>query len=270
MSSAAQPLPGENEADGAREAGVLGGALAPAQLDLLREDDGRLPDNVFQLARAEEAKRPGRPKGSRNKRSSNLAAVLQAKYSDPVEFQASVYDMPLDQLCEALLIADGTVARQRKLDAMLLALSERVDELTGEAKRRGVPIESIERLAEACEALEGAARRSQGKPGDVALKALNLQLQAARTVAEYVHSKKPVEAVVRHQADAVLMMPAAQGGAAFDAVDETTRMAGDLLAKALASGQLTGSDIVGLRLHDGQLVDAEFEEVPLGPEDEAG
>lgn len=253
----------------ARAASILGAEQSPEQLDLLREPDGRLPSNVFQLAREAERKGPGRPKGSVNKRSLSLAARLAHKYPDPVEFQASIFAMPLDQLCEALLIADGTIERQRRIDEMLTSLHDRVGQLAKAAGRGGASSEAIERLAEACEALESAARRSQGKPGDVALKALNLQMAAARTVAEYTHSKKPVEAVVTHKSDAVLVMPRAQPGADFDELDASTRMAGELLAKALKAGTLTGEQIAGLQLVDGTLVDAEFEEVGLEADDDA-
>lgn len=246
---------------------VLGAGTTAEQLDLLRQGDGKLPDNVFQMARAAE-RRQGRPKGSQNKRSTDLAKLLASKFPDPVQFQASIYAMPLDQLCELLLVADGTIARQRQIDEMLAELTKQVAKLAKDAKKAGASADAIERLADACEALEAAARRSQGKPGDVALKALNLQLAAARTVSEYWHSKKPVEAVVRHQSDAVLVLPAAQAGADFGAVDDTTRLAGQLLAKALASGALTGDQIAGLQLQDGRLVDAEFEELPEGDDAE--
>lgn len=245
-------------------AGIFGAEVSAQQLDLLHGPMGEMPTNVFQLARAEGEKRgPGRPKGSVNKRSMNLAAVLEAKHSDPVLFQAAVYDMPLDQLCRALLIADGSAARQERLDELIGKLADNVGELTKKAKAAGVDGKAIERLADACEALEGAARRSQGKPGDVALKALNLQLAAARTVAEYKHSKKPVEAVVKHQHDAMLVMPAAsQPG--FTALDEQTRQASEIIGMALIGGTITADQLVGLKLENGQLVDAEFSEVEGG------
>lgn len=109
-----------------------------------------------------------------------------------------------------------------------------------------------------------------GKRGELAIKALNVQLAAAKAVSEYVHSKKPVEAVVRHQSDAVLVLPAAQTGAAFSAVDDATRMAGEQLAQLLAHGTLTAQDIAGLRLVEGQLVDAEYEDIDGDGEDDAG
>lgn len=269
MSSGGSSLATAFEAVAPPAPSLLGAEATPEQLDLLRGTDGRLADNVFQLAREAERK-AGRPKGSQNRRNTDLAKLLASKFPDPVQFQASIYAMPLDQLCELLLVADGTIARQRQLDALLEALHDQVRTLIKDLGRKGAAKSDIERLADACEALEGAARRSQGKPGDVALKALNLQLAAARTVSEYWHSKKPVEAVVRHTSDAVLVLPAAQADANFAAVDESTRLAGDLLAKALAAGTLTADQVAGLQLQDGRLVDAEWAEVPTEAEADDG
>lgn len=249
-------------------AAILGVAADARQLDLLRGDDGKLGSNVFRLARAEpeKARGPGRPEGSRNKRSDGLAKLIAHKYGDPVEFQAALYAMPLDQLCELLLIADGTRERAERLDEMLGDLSKRIRELSNGVREGGVTshdsAESINRLAEACEALEAVTRRGAGKPGDVAIKALNVQLAAAKCVSEYVHSKKPAEVKVDLGADMVLVMPAAGQSAAFDDIDAETRRASDIIARALTSGEITPELLAGMRLSDGQLVDAEFEDVP--------
>lgn len=261
MSSPGQAVPDAAVDQGPLPAGIMGGALEPHQLDLLRDGDGNLPSNVYQLARTEERKR-GRPPGSRNKRSTNLAAMLEAKYPDPVLWQAALFSMPLDQLCEMLLIADGTIARQQRLDELLDDLTGTVSGLIKAHRGRGLAPETVDRLAEACEALESAARSRASKPGDVALKALNIQLAAARTVSEYRHSKKPTEVVAKVNHDAVMVLPAAQKSADFGAVDEVTRMAGEGIAKLLAKGTLTAADIAGVQLVNGQLVhEAEFEEV---------
>jgi len=78
-------------------AGVLGAPTDPRQLDMLADEKGQMPANVLQIARANHAKAksdeprgPGRPKGSRNKRTQALEALIPHKYGDPVEFQASV------------------------------------------------------------------------------------------------------------------------------------------------------------------------------------
>lgn len=253
---------------GEREAGALFGDRTDAQqLDMLRDADGKLPATVFRLQREapEQHRKPGRPAGSRNKRNDDLAKLLAHKgYPDPVEFMASVYAMPIDQLCELLLIADGTIERRQKLDELLDGLSTRIRELLRESRSAGgETLQSIDRLAEACEALEKAAQTSQGKPGDLAIKALNVQLAAAKATAEYWHSKKPVKAEVDLKTDGVLVMPGAPQGSSFDALDDVTRAAGEGLAKLLKAGRIETQDIAGLKLIDGQLAyeDAEFVDV---------
>ena len=253
-----EAVAGEKPAD---SGALFGVDVDPVQLDLLRGADGRLPSNVFRVAReqAAQVKRgPGRPAGSPNKRSTDLAKLLQSKYPDPVQFMAGLYATPLDQLCEALLIADGTIERQNRLDELLEPLAAQVKLLV----KMGGDNKAIERLAEACEALEDVARQRGGKPGEVAIKALNVQLAAAKSVAEYVHSKKPTEVAVKHAHDAILVMPATGGGQSFDAVDAGTREASNIIAGALAGGRITPDMLVGLEFRDGQLVDAEWTDVP--------
>ena len=244
-------------------AAILGVSSDARQMDLLRGEDGKLGSNVFRLARQEpeKARGPGRPKGATNKRTESLAKLIAHKYGDPVEFQAAIYHMPLDQLCELILIADGTKERADQLREMLGDLSKRIRELAAASRGHEAAVESVDRLADACEALECVARKGAGKPGDVALKALNLQLAAARAVSEYVHSKKPVEHKVDVSADMVLVMPAAGQRAGFEEIDAATRQASDIIARALTQGEITPELLAGMTLRDGQLVDAEFTEV---------
>ncbi len=125
------------------EAGaILGLPNDPAQLDLLRDEHGALPNNVFRLARNRE-RGAGRPAGSKNKRNESLAKLVCQQHGDPVLFMASLYSMPLDQVVELMKIA--------------------------------------------------APGAGKAPPGDLAAKALAVQLQAAKEVSQYVHSKKPVE-----------------------------------------------------------------------------
>jgi hypothetical protein len=242
---------GENRA-------MFGADISAEQLDMLRDGDGKLPGNVFQMARQQAAQRSaGRPKGSRNRRSDDLARLIVHQHGDPVMAMASMYSRPLDQMVEALLIADGTQERQRQLDANIAELSMAVKLAAGAIKGAGADMEAINRLADACEALESVSRRSQGKPGDLAIKALNVQLAAAKATAEYVHSKKPVEAVVKHQADAVIMFPSLSGirGTNFDQLDSGTREAGEIIQRSLKSGAITPDMLVDMQFIDGQLVD---------------
>lgn len=107
-----------------------------------------------------------------------------------------------------------------------------------------------------------------GKAGDIAIKALNVQLAAAKAVSEYVHSKKPVEATVNLKTDGVLVFPGGVAGS-FDQLDEASRAAAALVQGALDTGQISPDMLAGMKLVEGQLVDAEWSEVDDGDESEA-
>lgn len=262
--------------DSERESGgaVLGVTADAAQLDLLRGEDGKLPSNVFTLMREQDreqkARGPGRPKGSTNKRNENLAKLIAHKYGNPVEFQASIYAMPLDQLCELLLVADGTVARQEKLDELLVELAGRVRELS-RGNRNTENREGIDRLADACEALERAAKSRASAPGKVAIAALNLQLQAAKTVSEYVEQKQATKMEVDMENIPTIVMAAPGAGRDFDQSDRAVRIAGDMLARALAKGRVQAEDIKGLQFDGEQFIqDGEYVEVPEDSDEDGG
>lgn len=209
----------DSEAGGA---GLMGAATEAAQLDLLRDKRGNLPANVFTLVRQEpeKARGPGRPKGSRNRAGGDLAKLLATKgYSDPVEFMASLYTMPTDQVVELARIANPGKA---------------------------------------------------DKHGNLFLKALNIQLAAAKSVAEYWHSKKPVEAKVEFADIPTIVMPGA--AASFAETDQVSRLAGELLAAGLTRGKIMPADIAGLEFRNGQfMVDGKFVDVDDdGDEPQAG
>jgi len=246
--------------------GVGGDAM---QIDNLRGEDGKLPSDVFRLMRQDAAasRGRGRPKGAGNKRNEQISKLIIHKYGDPVEAMAALAMMPLDQLVELLLIADGTMERQRELDQLTRDLGQSIRDLI-KAHGNHATGQTIDRLADACEALESVARRSQGKPGDIAIKALQTQLAAMKGAGEYVHSKKPVEATINVKSDGVLVFPGGVAGD-FNQLDEKTRAAAGLIESALASGQIDADQLAGMRLVDGQLVDAEWSEVDDG-EDQGG
>jgi hypothetical protein len=133
---------------------VLGVSSDPIQLDAFRDEKGKLPSNVFQLARKPGA---GRTPGAKNKRSPVLAKLICNQSGDPVLFMASLYSMPLDQLVELIKIA--------------------------------------------------APGSGKAPPGDLAIRALAVQIQAAKEVAQYVHSKKPVDVTLKTKTDAVIIIP---------------------------------------------------------------
>ena len=247
---------------------VLGMESEPQQLDLLRDEDGKLPSNVFRLLRQEpeKARGPGRPKGSRNKASDDLAKLIGHKYGNPVEFQASIYAMPLDQLVELLQVADGTIERRDRIEELLVGLAEKVEAL-GTRQGHVMMPEDYRALTKACDSLATAASKLQGKPGDLALKALNLQLLSASRVSEYTDSKKPTEHKVDFNAIPTIVMPGVGAAENFDEADRVTRIAGDLLARALRNGRIEPQQIVGLQLQNGQFV-IEGHAVEVGDDDE--
>lgn len=252
------------------EVGLFGVEATPNAIDAMRDANGKLPPNVFQLMRQApgEARKPGRPKGAGNKRTEQLAKLITHKFGDPVEAMASLYATPLDQLVELVMIADGSQERQQELDALVFELGRSVRDLIKANGGRDA-MASIDRLAEACEALESVARRSAGKPGDIAIKALNVQLAAAKATAEYVHSKKPVEATVSLKTDGVLVFPGGVAGS-FEQLDEATRGAAAMIQQAVDSGSITTDMLAGMKLVDGQLMDAEWTEVDDENDDLAG
>ena len=185
---------------------LLGAEIDTAQLDLLRDESGKLPANVFQLTRARTDKvGPGRRPGSRNKRSDQLARYVTEKYGDPVEGMASIYAMPLDQLVELLLVADGSKDREDRLLDLAERTEQFVERLYGDSEAgRALTDKQIEKLDGLVERVGDLAKVLKSKPGELALKALNTQLAARREVALYVHSKKPIAIDTNRRPDVIL------------------------------------------------------------------
>ena len=174
---------------------ILGADVTPAQLDAFRDPSGKLPADVFRLARALGS---GRPLGAKNKRNAVLAQMICQEAGDPVLFMARLYAMPLDQVVD----------------------------------------------------LVKAASPGSGKapPGDLAIRALRVQLQSAKEVAQYVHSKKPVEANVKLGVDArVIIASSGSGGA--NPIEHVMRN----MADAINDGTIPASQIGQIRIVDGVL-----------------
>jgi hypothetical protein len=175
---------------------ILGMQMEADQLDLLRDDCGSLPKNVFQLARQRKA---GRPPESKNKRNQVLAKLICQQSGDPVLFMSSIYAMPLDQVVELIKLA--------------------------------------------------APGSGKAPPGDLAVRALSLQLQAAKAVAEYVHSKKPTEVAVDHRVDGTIVGFVAPGqGDVTGAVGEVMKRIGD----AVQAGAIDAGQVLDFRIVDGE------------------
>jgi hypothetical protein len=188
------------------EGGAVFGADADAnQLDLLRGEDGRLPTNVFQRVRQGAARRGvGRPKGAGNRRNQKLAQLICQEHGDPVMFMASIYAMPTDQLCELLRLADDSAA----MEARLYALAEKIEaDVVRLISTHGLTVKQLDQVDRLVDRLGDIAKVLRVKPGDLAVKALALQKQAAQEVATYVHGKHPVSVEVKGKADLVLLVP---------------------------------------------------------------
>jgi hypothetical protein len=258
------------------EDGVLGAAASAEQLDMLRDGNGKLPGNVFQLVRDQAAKRgAGRPKGAGNRRNDQLAKLIVHQHGDPVMAMASLYSRPLDQLIELVLIADSTAEREERLLSLIDKAEDMIGGVMGFIKSGLADKSAFERATALIDKIEpilervfDAAKALKMKPGDLAIKALNLQLAAARATAEYVHSKKPVEATVSVKTDGVIVMPAVQPAATFEQKDALVRQAADGIAKMLESGRIDAHQLADYRFVDGQFVDAEFDEVDDGDDAE--
>lgn len=252
---------------------MFGVDASPEDIDALRDENGRLPVNAYRLLRSKTGKRgAGRPLGAINKRSEGLAKLVIQQYGDPVLGGAALYSMPLDQLCEMLLIADGSQERAEQVEELTSALAAQVAELTravGLAARTGQADELAKaagNLADAADKLQDVSK-SSGKAGALALQALQVQLTARRFVSEYVHSKRPVAVEVSHKTDGVLVMPRSGGSADAGFVR-------DKLSAAIAAGRIEAEQVSRLELRDGRLhdpdgdiADAEWDEIG---EQEAG
>lgn len=243
---------------------MFGADASPEELDALRDEHGRLPADAFRRLRAQNAKRgPGRPLGSVNKRSEQLAKLVIQEFGDPVLGGAALYAMPLDQLCEMLLVADGTQERHQRAEELTEALAAQVTELSQAvrlAAQRGDVGDlekAADRIADAAESLE-AVSKSSGKAGALALQAVNVQLMARRFVAEYVHAKRPTAVDVAVKTDGLLIMPGAgrsgqQGGQA------DAEFVKDALNGALKSGRLQADQVARLEFRGGKLIDPDGE-----------
>lgn len=218
---------------------VMGGATAE-QLDMLRDTQGRLPADTWRQMRQSQRGR-GRPKGARNRENTDLAKLICQEGGDPQLFLARVYSTPLDILCEQLLIAEGAPEREDRLIAMCDALTD----MLKVAAREQWSEKQWDALVKVADRVERAAGSMKSKPGDISLKALGLQITAAKEVSPYVHKKKPVDVAVQHTRN-VIFMPAPQATVA-DPVDAVMRRT----VEAMNTGEIDPARILEMRFdHD--------------------
>lgn len=222
---------------------VAGAEMDAGQLDMLRDADGKLPANVFQIMRKGGARGPGRPTGAGNKRNKKLAEMICQRSGDPVLFMSDLYAMPLDQMVELLRIADNSADREERL----MSLVEEVGTFMRIALAKSmVDGAAIDKLTNLVDRVGDIAGELKSKPGQLAVSALALQLQAARATAEYVHGKQPVSVHIEGKADMVLLIPGLNA--------PITEGTGEL-AQAVAKYGVECIDVEGMKLipnFDGQ------------------
>ncbi|GGO95003.1 hypothetical protein GCM10011329_18160 [Stakelama pacifica] len=234
---------------------MLGAEVDAEQLDLLRNPEtGKLPANTFRVARRKARTGPGRPPGAGNKKSEALAKLIVHKYGDPVEAMAAMYAMPLDQLVELLLIADGSGGREHELFEIARKTQALLDRaLDGEAGP--LSEKQIERLTELAAKMDGLTQSLKSKPGELALKAMIAQRDAAKEVAQYVHSKRPIAVDMTRRHDVILNIPG------LTDVEH--------LAEMTESGELTEDDLARLEFADFSEV-SDPDAKPADGDDDAG
>lgn len=125
---------GQPEGTVARSMRGLPGA---EQLELLRDEHGNLPKNVFALARKQ-----GRPPGARNKRDQDLAKYIVEKYGDPVDAIGSVVSMDWQTLRDLWVQAQRSEDKSKPVrirdvaEFWLKCVQELMDRVHGKAVQR--------------------------------------------------------------------------------------------------------------------------------------
>jgi hypothetical protein len=224
----------------------------PQQLELMRTADGSLPVGAIHMAR-----KAGRPKNARNKRSKKIADYYVQRYGDPLDAIGQMANTPLRQLIEVLMEADGSAEREARL---LSAVDEAVDHIKslrmipGDAKDK---LALAEDLADAIDKLTLAATRISGKPGKLALDALALQFHAHKEALLYVHGKQPISVDLVGKADLVIFAPELLKEHGIDPV---------ALQAAIEERGLEAFDADSMRLLEPPIEDGEFSETETAPE----
>lgn len=235
----------------AEAGGLLGVLASPEQLDLLRGEDGKLPADAYRRMRASVPAKPGRPKGSLNKRNRQIARILSERSGgrDPLLAMADDAYLPLDQFVELMMIADGSREREERLFTLAERTQRLVDRLFDDADA-GIALsdKQFERLGSLVEQVSNLTRTLKVKPGELGLKAYVAQRDTRRILARYIHSEMPVAVDVTTKADVILNIPGLTDAAH--------------LAEYTDSPELTEADVNRLEhVPFGDVEDGEFEDV---------
>lgn len=115
----------------------LHGMPGAEQLELLRDKDGNLPKNVFQITRGR-----GRPLGARNKRDQDLSAYIVHKYGDPIDAIGNVMTMDWQTLRDLWVQAQRSEDKSKPVrirdvaEFWLKCVQELMDRVHGKAVQR--------------------------------------------------------------------------------------------------------------------------------------
>lgn len=222
-------------------AGFLGAETTAEQLDLLRDKDGRLPQDAYRQVRSG----PGRRPGSTNKLNRKIAQMVVQVHGDPVMELASIGFMPLDQMVETLVIATGQSKIEEKLTDMAERLTAKIEDLQGKASQ-----DYLDTLGELADRVFDAIRRYAMKPGDLAEKAMKIKKSALVDVAPYVHGKQPIVVDINKKPDVILNIAGLTNPAALAAMADDT----ELTMEQLQNMQFLPS-------HGGPVQDADYSEI---------
>jgi len=222
-------------------AGFFGAETTAEQLDLLRDKDGRLPQDAYRQVRSG----PGRRPGSTNKLNRKIAQMVVQVHGDPVMELASIAFMPLDQMVETLVIATGQSKIEEKLTDMAERLTAKIEDLQGKASQ-----DYLDTLGELADRVFDAIRRYAMKPGDLAEKAMKIKKSALVDVAPYVHGKQPIVVDINKKPDVILNIAGLTNPAALAAMADDT----ELTMEQLQNMQFLSS-------HGGPVQDADYSEI---------
>lgn len=223
--------------------GLFGAETTAEQLDLLRDKDGRLPQNAYRQVRSG----PGRRPGSTNKLNRKIAQMVVQVHGDPVMELASIAFTPIDQIVEMLVIATG----QSKIEEGLLDLIDRLTKKIEQLHALGAKKSQLEPLQDMADKAFEAIRRYAMKPGDLAEKALKIKVGALKETAPYVHGKQPIVVDINKKPDVILNITGLTDPTALAAMADDT----ELTMEQLQNMQFLPS-------HGDGVQDAEYCEVP--------
>ncbi len=240
MSTKAGPLEREH-ADLDLGSSMMGVACDPVQLDAFRDADGKLPANVFQLNRASRGR--GRPLNSKNRAAGEYARLHIHKFGDPRDYLGSLWSTPLDQAVELVLAAENYQDREDRL----LKLCDEAGAAMSKAIAEGWSAEKLKAVAQMVDAVERAANSMKAKPGDIAVKILSIQMNAAKEAAQYVGPKMPSElAVDANIAFRAIFVGQHQHG------DSPVQHVLENAANAVNKGLVSESALLDMRIIDGE------------------